>query len=86
MKTIYTLSTCDDWKSCDSMRLQVVTTSKKRLVKELQHFIEIGYISINEDNHKGLYDYLCTGFISPCLFVKEINDILENGYLQLWND
>lgn len=86
MKQIYCLSTCDNHKNVDSMRLQVVTTSKKRLVKELQHFVEIGYISINEDNHKGLYDYLCKGYISPCLFAKEINDILQNGYLQLWND
>jgi hypothetical protein len=47
MKQIYCLSTCDDWKSFDSMRLQVVTTSKKRLVKKITAFCR-NWLYINQ--------------------------------------
>lgn len=83
MKSIYLLAKCNDLKEYSSFETLIVTTSKRELVKELKKQIEAGVVSVGNEN---LYEYLIHGDISPCLFAKELNDILQNVYLQIWND
>ena len=42
MKYIYAIHYCDQWKSNASMRLQVVTTSVRRFIRELKLMIKRG--------------------------------------------
>ena len=39
---IFYVCSCDEWKSCDSMRLVLLTTSKRRLKSFISHKIEQG--------------------------------------------
>lgn len=83
MKSIYLLAKCNDLKEYSSFETLIVTTSKRKLVKELKKQIEAGAMSVGNEN---LYDYLVQMDIPPCLFVSEINNILQNGFLEVWKD
>lgn len=49
-KQIYMVSACDEWKSTDSMRLQMVTTSVRRLKSFIRKKIEGGVFDYGDKN------------------------------------
>ena len=82
MKYIYMLSSCDNWKSWDSMRPVVVTTSIRKVRAKLREQIAGGHIAIgNKDMFR---DWLKGNYIS-CPHGR-LNDILTNGHLEVWKD
>ncbi len=82
MKNIYVLSLCDAWKNWSSKDEILVTTSIRKVRKEIKHHVkngdfEIGNEQMYKDWLKGNYDE-CSD--------SELNDILDYGMLEVWED
>lgn len=85
MKYIYTIHYCDQWKSNASMRLQVVTTSVRKFIRELKSMIKSGDIKI-KDGGESVYDYVIHGNLPATLICRELNDAIDYAYFEAWED
>ena len=83
MKYIYTIHYCDEWKSTDSMRLQVVTTSVRKFIRELKSMLKSGYIETDE---KERFRLLVTAQLAPGSLCHELNNILKYAYCEAKED
>jgi len=83
MKDIYILYACDGWKSLDSFRTEVVTTSIRKLKKEIKSRVQKNDMEVGNDS---MYEQLMKGSLSGSLFTEELNSILDYGYIEVWND
>lgn len=83
MKDIYILYTCDEWKSFDSFRTEVVTTSIRKLKKEIKSRVQKNDMQVGNDS---MYDHLMKASLPVSLFAEELNQILEYGYIEVWED
>lgn len=83
MKNIYVLSSCNAWKEWSSKRNILVTTSIRKLRKELKEQVKKGEMEIGNEN---TFDYLMTGNLPSRLIENELNSILEYGMLEVWED
>lgn len=83
MKYIYVLSSCNEWKEWSSRDIILVTTSIRKLRKELKERAKKGDMKVgNEDT----FNYLMNGNLPPRLIERELNDILECGMVEVWED
>lgn len=83
MKNIYVFSSCNVWKEWSSSKIILVTTSIRKLRKELKERVKKGDMKVgNEDT----FNYLMSGNLPPRLIERELNDILEYGMLEVWED
>lgn len=83
MKYIYILYTCDEWKSNASMNAVLATTSIRKVHKRIKELVKNKDINVGNDN---LFGYLMSGNLPPKLFANEMNNILDYGYLEVWED
>lgn len=82
MKNIYVLSSCNAWKEWASRDIILVTTSIRKLRKEVKEQVKKGDMEIgNEDMFK---DWLNGNYIG-CSH-SDLHDILEYGMLEVWED
>ena len=85
MKYIYTIHSCDQWKSYNSMQLQVVTTSVRKFIRELKSMIKSGDIKIAEGG-ESVYEYAIQGNLLATLICKELNNAIDYAYFEAWED
>jgi len=83
MKDIYILYACDGWKSLDSFRTEVVTTSIRKLKKEIKNMVQKNDMEVGNDS---MYEHLMKASLPSSLFAGELNQILEYGYIEVWKD
>lgn len=83
MKSIYVLSRCNDSKEISSFETLIVTTSKRKVIKEVKEQIELGFMTVSNND---LYENVIHSNIPSSLFAWELNSILKNGYIKAWND
>ena len=90
MKKIYLFYTCDSNKTFDSMRVQCVTTSMRRLKKSLIDNINGGRIPDLTKSDKDMYIRKVDEIFSsanPSFVGAEINRYFSGYiYIQTWND
>ena len=85
MKYIFTIHYCDTWKSHDSMRLQMVTTSIRKFRSKVKSMIKTGDIVVS-DGAKSVYDYVMHGNLPPSLVCYELNNAVDYAYFSVWED
>ena len=83
MKYIYTIKTCDRFKNPLSMSLLVVTTSKRRLLREIKTLLENGEIETDIQQVKNII--LHTN-INASQFCDELNNVTNYAYIEAWED
>ena len=88
MKYIYTIHYCDQWESHDSMRLQVVTTSVRKFIRELKSMLKSGDIEFNDDKKHGeeRFKLVITAQLCPSSLCYELNKLLDYAYCEAWED
>ena len=88
MKYIYTIHYCDQWKSNDSMRLQVVTSSVRKFIHELKTMLKSGDIEFNDVKEYGMerFKLVTTARLSPSSMCYEMNNLLDYAYCEVWED
>ena len=82
MKNIYVLSTCNAWKEWASREIVLVTTSIRKLRKEIKWRVKKGDFKIGNDR---MYDDWMHGNYIGCKH-SDLDDILEYGMLEVWED
>ena len=85
MKYIYTIHYCDEWKSNSSMRLQVVTTSVRKFIRNLKAMVKKGDIKI-KDGGESVYEYAIQGKLPATLVCRELNNAIDYSYFEAWED
>lgn len=83
MKDIYILYTCDEWKRFDSFRAKVVTTSIRKMKKEIKSRVQKNDMKVGNDS---MYEHLMKASLPGSLLAEELNQILEYGYIEVWKD
>lgn len=82
MKNIYILSTCNEWKEWASRDIVLVTTSIRKLRKEIKQRVKKGDFEIG--NEYMFKDWLNGNYIG-CNH-SDLHDILRYGMLEVWED
>jgi hypothetical protein len=92
-KNIYILSTCDEWKSHDSMSIRCVSTSLNKILKAIRNDIKADDMLYKADNNEESYDLLNADVSSmkksgqpDWEIANEIDACLKYGYLEVWED
>ena len=83
MKYIYVLASCNAYKEWASRKIILITTSIRKFRKELKKRVENGDMQIGNEN---TFSYLMNGNLPPRLIERELNDILDYGMLEVWED
>lgn len=82
MKNIYVLSSCNAWKEWSSRHTILVTTSIRKVRKEVKAQIKKGDMEIGNDYM--FKDWLNGNYVG-CNH-ESLNDILKYGMLEVWED
>ena len=85
MKNIYVLSSCNDWKEYSSRDIILVTTSIRKLRKEVKKQIDKGDMTVGNDD---LYQKWLSGDYREWYGCSHamFDNTLENGMLEVWED
>lgn len=82
MKYIYVLSSCNAWKEWASRDIILVTTSIRKLRKEIKEQVKKGNMEIG--NEYMFNDWLNGNYIG-CSH-ESLDNILQYGMLEVWED
>jgi hypothetical protein len=68
----FNVYTCDEWKSCDSMRSLGVFTNKAKLKKFLRLLVKKNYFYVDDNRHIESLDVVMLNNTTDYLFIDKI--------------